>query len=164
MVSLVHLHIVTFFIIFINLLIFNKRMENDLGSKYFFVNYIYHKHKQLSCFIVTYPFIIILFYFLMEDIFPIGTFFISVLHVCFLYEITSKKIINRREAYIEWFKHNVKHSLSMHAYDMIKKDFRFLNEKINRMFLFKFEIIFFISIVIESEVIYEVFAILDKLK
>ena len=52
----------------------------------------------------------------------------------------------------------------MHAYDMIKKDFRFLNEKINRMFLFKFEIIFFISIVIESEVIYEVFAILDKLK
>lgn len=164
MVSLVHLHIVTFFIIFINLLIFNKRMENDLGSKYFFVNYIYHKHKQLSCFIVTYPFIIILFYFLMEDIFPVGTFFISVLHVCFLHEITSKKIINRREAYIEWFKHNVKHSLSMHAYDMIKKDFRFLNEKINRMLLFKFEIIFFISIVIESEVIYEVFAILDKLK
>ena len=47
---------------------------------------------------------------------------------------------------------------------MIKKDFRFLNEKINRMLLFKFEIIFFISIVIETEVMFEVFAILDKMK
>ena len=85
MVSLVHLHTVAFSIIFINLLIFNKKMENNLGSKYFFVNYIYHKHKQISCFIVTYPFIIILFYFLVEDIFPIATFFIAILHVCFLH-------------------------------------------------------------------------------
>jgi len=164
MVSLVHLHIVTFFIIFVNLLIFNKNMSNDLGSKYFFINYIYHKHKQISCFIVTYPFIIILIYFLVEDIFPIGTFFISVLHVYFLHEIISKKNIEKREAYIAWFKKNVKHSFSMHAYDMIKKDFNFLNEKITRPFLFKFEIIFFVSLVIESEVIYEVFASFSNIK
>ncbi len=164
MVSLVHLHIVTFFIIYINILIFNKKLLTDLGSKYFFINYIYHKHKQISCFIVTYPFIIILIYFLVEDIFPIGTFFISVLHVYFLHEIISKKNIDKREAYIAWFKKNVKHSFSMHAYDMIKKDFNFLNEKITRPFLFKFEIIFFISLVIESEVIYEVFSSFSSLK
>jgi len=164
MVSLVHLHMITFFIIYINLLIFNKRMANDLGSKYFFVNYIYHRHKYISCFLITYPFIIILVYFLLEGIFPIGSFFISVLHVYFLYEITSNKTIDKREAYIMWFKKNVKHSFSMHAHDMIKKDFNFLNERINRALLFKFEIIFFMSIVIESEVILEVITHLDKLK
>lgn len=164
MVSLVHLHIIAFFILYINLLIFNKNMSNDLGTKYFFVNYFYHKHKYLSCFIITYPFIIILFYFLVENIFPIGSFFISVLYVYFLFEITSRKKIEKREAYIAWYKQNVKHSLSMHAYDMIKKDFNFLNEKINRVLLFKFEIIFFISVVIESEVLYEVFTILGKMK
>lgn len=164
MVSLAHLHFITFFIIFINLLIFNKKMSNDLGSKYFFINYIYHKHKRISCFLVTYPFLIILIYFLSVDIFPIGSFFISVLHVFFLFEIISQKKIVRREAYIEWFKRNVKHSFSMHAHDMLKKDFNFLNEKIHRVFLFKFEIILFISLVIESEVMLEVFTILDKLK
>jgi len=164
MTSLVHLHIITFFIIYINLLVFNKKMSNDLGSKYFFINYIYHKHKYISCFIITYPFIIIMIYFLVEDIFPMGSFFISILHVYFLYEITSKKIIEKREAYIAWYKQNVKHSFSMHAYEIFKKDFKFLNEKINRALLFKFEIIFFISIFIESEVMFEVFAILDKLK
>lgn len=164
MISLVHLHIITFLIIFINFMIFNKRILNDLGSKYFFINYIYHKHKQISCFLVTYPFIIILIYFLFEDIFPVGSFFISVLHVYFLYEIISKKNIDKREAYIAWYKKNVRHSFSMHAYDMIKKDFNFLNEKLNRVFLFKFEIIFFIFLIIESEVIYEVFTILDKMK
>lgn len=164
MVSLLHIHIVTFFIIFINLLIFNKNMSNDLGSKYFFTNYIYHKHKKISCFIIMYPFLIILIYFLIENIFPIGTFFISVLHVYFLHEITSRKNIDKREAYIAWYKENVKHSFSMHAYEIFKKDFKFLNEKINRAALFKFEIIFFISLVIESEVMYEVFAFLDKMK
>jgi len=162
--SLVHLHIVTFFIIFINFMIFNKKILHDLGSKYFFINYIYHKHKQISCFLVTYPFIIILLYYLVEDIFPIASFFISVLHVYFLYEITSSKNIDKREAYIAWYKKNVKHSFSMHAYDISKKDFNFLNEKINRFILFKFEVIFFISLVIESEVLFEVFAIIDKLK
>ena len=164
MVSLLHIHIITFFIIFINLLIYNKNMSNDLGSKYFFTNYIYHKHKKISCFIITYPFIIIFIYFLFENIFPVGTFFISVLHVYFLYEITSRKNINKREAYIAWYKQNVKHSFSMHSFEIFKKDFNFLNEKINRATLFKFEIIFFISLVIESEVMYEVFSILDKMK
>lgn len=164
MVSLVHLHIITFLIIYVNLLIFNRNMTTDLGSKYFFVNYIYHKHKCISCFLITYPFVIILLYFLVEDVFPIGSFFISILHVYFLYELISLKNIEKREAYIEWYKNNVKHSLSMHAHDMIKKDFKFLNEKISRAMLFKFEILFFISVVIESEVMYEVFAILDNLK
>lgn len=164
MVSLVYLHIIALFVIYTNLLIFNKSMTNDLGSKYFFVNYIYHKHKYISCFVITYPFIIILIYFLLEGIFPIGSFFISVLYIYFLYEITSRKNIDKREAYIAWFKENVRHSLSMHAHDMMKKDFKFLNAKINRLLLFKFEIIFFISIVIESEVMYEVFTHLEKMK
>lgn len=51
----------------------------------------------------------------------------------------------------------------MHAHDMIKKDFNFLNERINRTILFKFEIIFFISLVIESEVLYELFMMLNKI-
>lgn len=164
MLSLLHLHIITFIIIFINLLIFNKKITNDLGSKYFFINYIYHHHKRISCFLVVYPFIIITIYFLSENIFPIGSFFISILHVYFLHEIISQKDIVRREAYIAWYKKNVKHSFSMHAYDMIKKDFNFLNEKINRLTLFKFEVIFFISIVVESEVMYEVLAIFGNLK
>jgi len=164
MVSLVHLHIISLFIIYINLLIFNKNMSSDLGSKYFFTNYIYHKHKQISCFVIMYPFLIILIYFLVEDVFPIGSFFISVLYVYFLKEITSKKIIDKREAYIAWYKQNVKHSFSMHSYEIYKKDFKFLNEKINRVILFKFEIIFFVSLVIESEVIYEVISTLNNVK
>jgi len=164
MVSLVHLHIITFFIIYINLLIFNKNISNDLGSKYFFINHIYHNHKQVNYFILTYPFIIILIYFLLENIFPAGTFFIAALHVYFLREITSGKNISKREAYIAWYKQNVKHSFSMHSYDISKKDFNFLNERNNRVFLFKFEIIFFVSLVIESEVMYEVFAMFSNVQ
>ncbi|RXJ78528.1 hypothetical protein CRV03_00430 [Arcobacter sp. F155] len=163
MFSLLHLHIIAFFIIFINALIFNKNISNNLGSKYFLINYIYHHHKRVSCFIIIYPFLIILIYFLVENIFPITTFFISILHVYFLHEIISKKDIVKREAYIHWYKNNVKHSFSMHAHDMIKKDFNFLNERINRTILFKFEIIFFISLVIESEVLYELFMMLNKI-
>jgi|GEM_PF-2621165 len=164
MVSLAHLHFVTFFIILVNLLIFNKAILNDLGSKYFFINYIYHHHKKISCFIITYPFLIILIYFLFEDIFAITSLFIAVLHVYFLHEITSRKDISKREAYIEWYKKNVQHSFSMHAHDILKKDFKFLNERIGKLLLFKFEIIFFVSLVIETEVLYEVFMILDKMK
>ena len=164
MSSLLHLHIVTFLIVFINLVIFSKKTTSDLGSKYFFINYIYHNHKQISCFLISYPFVVISIYFLFENIIPIGSIFISVLHVYFLYEITSRKNIIRKEEYIYWYKKNVKHSFSMHTYDKIKKDFKFLSEKINRVFLFKFEIIFFISLVIESEVMYEVFTILGNLK
>ncbi|WP_417324184.1 hypothetical protein [Halarcobacter sp.] len=163
MFSLLHLHIIAFFIIFINALIFNKNISNNLGSKYFLINYIYHHHKRVSCFIIIYPFLIILIYFLVENIFPITTFFISILHVYFLHEIISKKDIVKREAYIHWYKNNVKHSFSMHAHDMLKKDFNFLNERINRTILFKFEIIFFISLVIESEVLYELFMMLNKI-
>lgn len=163
MVSLINLHIVTFFIILINVLIFNKNMPNSLGSKYFFINYIYHNHKPISCFLICYPFVIITIYFLIENIFPIGSFFISILYVYFLYEIISRKSINRKEEYIYWYKKNVKHSFSMHAYDKIKKNFNFLNEKISTITLFKFEVIFFISIVIESEVIYEIFSITNKM-
>lgn len=163
MVSLVHLHIVSLIIIYINLLIFNKSMANDLGSKYFFINYIYHKHKKISCFIILYPFLILLIYFLVENVFLIGTFFISTIHVYFLYEITSIKKIDRREAYIAWYKQNVKHSFSMHSYEIYKKDFDFLNKNANRAILFKFEIIFFISLVIESEVVYEVLSTLKVL-
>ncbi len=162
--SLLHLHLVTFLIVFINLVIFNRKTTNDLGSKYFFINYIYHNHKQVSCFLITYPFVVISIYFLAESIVPIGTLFISVLHVYFLYEITARKNIVRKEEYIYWYKKNVKHSFSMHAHDKIKKDFKFLSEKINRIFLFKFEIIFFISLVIESEVMYEVFTVFGNLK
>lgn len=164
MISLLHLHIITFLIIFINLLIFNKNITTNLGSKYFFINYIFHHHRRISCFLICYPFVIITIYYLLEDIFPIGSFFISILHVYFLYEIISKRDLDKREAYIAWYKKNVRHSFSMHTYDMIKKDFKFLNEKISRIFLFKFEIILFVSLVVESEVMYEVFAILDKLK
>ena len=164
MLSLLPLHIVTLLIIYMNFVIFNKSISNDLGSKYFFTNYIYHNHKQISCYLIVYPFVIISLYFLFENIFLLTSFFIAVLHVYFLYEITSRKNIVKREAYIAWFKQNVKHSFSMHAHDMMKKDFKFLNEKINRAFLFKFEIIFFLSLVIESEVLYEVFAILEGLK
>ena len=164
MVSLVHLHIISLFIIYINVIIFNKKMSNDLGSKYFFINYIYHNHKQISCFIITYPFIIISIYFFVENIFPLGSFFISILYTYFLFEIISKKNLDKREAYIAWYKQNVKHSFSMHVHDILKKDFHFLNEKINRLFLFKFEIIFFVSLVIESEVIYEIISILKNLK
>lgn len=164
MVSLVHLHIVTLFILYINILIFNKRMSSDLGSKYFFVNYIYHNHKQINYFITCYPFLIILIYFLFENIIPPASLFIAALHAYFLYEIVSKKNINKREAYIAWYKKNVKHSFSIHTYDITKKDYNFLNEKTNRVALFKFEIIFFISLVIESEVMYEVFSLLDKMK
>lgn len=156
MFSLPHLHLITFIIIYINVLIFNKSMSNDLGSKYFFINYIYHHHKKISCFLITYPFIIILIYYLSENIFLISSFFISILHLYFLHEIISKKDIVKREAYIYWFKKNVTHSFSMHAHDMFKNDFNFLNERINRAILFKFEIIFFISIVIESEVLHEI--------
>ena len=164
MVSLGYLHIVTFFIVFVNLLIFNRMILNDLGSKYFFINYIYHHHKRISCFIICYPFLIILIYFLFENILAITSLFIAVLHVYFLYEITSRKDIEKREAYIEWYKQNVQHSFSMHAHDILKKDFKFLNEKIGKFLLFKFEIIFFVSLVIETEVLYEVFGILEKLK
>jgi len=164
MFSLLHLHIIAFLLIFINTLIFNKNVSNNLGSKYFLIIYIYHHHKRVSCFIIIYPFLIILIYFLAENIFPITTFFISILHVYFLHEIISKKDIVKREAYIHWYKENVKHSFSMHAHDMLKKDFNFLNERINRTILFKFEIIFFISLVIESEVLYELFIMLEKIK
>ncbi len=160
MVSLFHLHIITFLVIYINILIFNKNILENLGSKYFFINYIYHNHKQISCFLISYPFVIILIYFLFENVILIGTFFISILHIYFLYEITSKKNINKREAYIAWYKQNVQHSFSMHTYDISKKDFTFLNEKINKFILFKFEVIFFISLVIESEVMYEVITFL----
>ncbi|WP_321311638.1 hypothetical protein [Halarcobacter sp.] len=84
-----------------------------------------------------------------------SSFFISILHVYFLYEIISKKNINKREAYIAWYKQNVTHSLSMHSYDISKKDFTFLNERLNLAILFKFEIILYLCIVIESEVMYE---------
>lgn len=162
--SLLHIHIVTFFIIFINILIFKKSILKNLGSKYFLTNYIYHNHKAISCFIITYPFFIILMYFLVENILPISSFFIAILHVYFLYEITSRKNMNNKESYISWYKKNVKHSFSMHAHDMIKKDFNFLNVKINRASLFKFEIIFFISLVIETEVLYEIFTVVNNVK
>lgn len=164
MVSLLPLHIFTLVVIYINVLIFKRNILTNLGSKYFFINYIYHNHKQISCFLITYPFIIILIYFLQENVILISSFFIAVLHVYFLYEIISKKNINKREAYIAWYKQNVKHSLSMHAYEISKKDFTFLNEKLNRATLFKFEIIFCISIIIESEVMYEVFSLLGGVK
>ena len=164
MESLLHLHIVAFLIVYINVLIFNKKSSYDLGSKYFLTNYIYHNHKQISCFIITYPFVLILMYFLFAGVIPIGTLFISVLYVYFLSEITSKKNINKREAYIAWYKQNVHHSFSMHAHDMIKKDFAFLNERLHRAILFKFEIIFFICLVIETEVMHEVFYMIDAIK
>ena len=163
MLSLLYLHTITFFIIFVNLLIFNKNMSNDLGTKYFFINYLYHNQKQTSCFITIYPFVIILFYYLAENIFLLSTFFISILHAYFLYELTSKKNINKREAYIHWYKENANHSFSMHSHDVIRKDFNFLNQRVSRILLFKFEIIFFISLVIESEIIYELITILDKI-
>lgn len=162
MVSLVHLHIITFLVVIINFLIFNKRFVRDLGSKYFLINYIYHNHKNISCFIIIYPFVVILIYFLVENILPITTFFISILHVYFLYEITSKKNIAKKEAYVYWYKHNVVHSLSMHAHDIFKKDYNFLNQETNKIGLFKFEILFFVSLVIESEVMYEVISAFSK--
>lgn len=164
MISLLSLHILTFLIIYLNVLIFNKSMSNDLGTKYFFTNYIYHHHKCISCFLIMYPFVIIMIYFLFVDIFTVASFFIAILHVYFLYEITSKKDLDKREAYIAWYKKNVKHSFSMHAHDMIKKDFNFLNDKINRLILFKFEIIFFLSLVVESEVLYELVNVFEKIK
>jgi len=164
MLSLLYLHLIASLIIFLNLLIFSRNESNDLGTKYFLINYIYHKHKNLSCFIISFPFLIILIYFLLENVILIGTFFISVLYTYFLYEIISKKNIDKREAYIAWYKQNVQHSLSMHAYDVLKKDYTFLNERISRIFLFKFEIIFFVCLVIESEVVYEVFTLFDKIK
>lgn len=154
--SLLHLHIITFIVVFMNFMIFNKNTTTDLGSKYFFINYIYHNHKKLSFFLSSYPFFIILIYFLAEKIVPVGTLFVAILHLYFLHEIISQKNIVKREEYIYWYKQNVKHSFSMHAYDMLKKDFRFLNQKINRLILFKFELIFFVCLVIESEVIYEI--------
>lgn len=164
MFSLLYLHLIASLIIFLNLLIFSKNESNDLGTKYFLINYIYHKHKNLSCFIITFPFLIILIYFLLENVILIGTTFVSVLYTYFLYEIISEKNINKREAYIQWYKQNVQHSLSIHAYDVLRKDYTFLNEKISRLFLYKFEIIFFLCLVIESEVVYEVFTLLDKMK
>lgn len=164
MLSLLHLHIFTFIIIYINFLIFNRRISNDLGSKYYLINYIYHNHKKLSCFVIIYPFFIILIYFLFVNIVPITSLFIASLHVYFLYELTSQKNINRREAYIAWYKQNVKHSFSMHTHDMARKDFKFLNEKVHRALLFKFEIIFFVSLVIESEVMYEVITVFANIK
>ncbi|TLP40773.1 hypothetical protein [Arcobacter arenosus] len=162
MLSLLYLHLIASLIIFLNLLIFSRNESNDLGTKYFLVNYIYHKHKNLSCFIISFPYIIILIYFLLENVILIGTFFISVLYTYFLYEIISKKNINKREAYIAWYKQNVQHSLSMHSYDVLKKDYRFLNERISKVFLFKFELIFFVCLVIESEVVYEVLTLFTK--
>lgn len=164
MVSLLHIHFITFLLVLINVLIFSKKISNDLASKYFLTNYIYHKHKNISCFLISYPFLIIMIYFLVEDIFPLSSLFIAVLHVYFLYEITSKRNMDRKEAYIAWYKKNVKHSFSFHSYDMIRKDFRFLNEKIARVFLFKFEFIFFLSIVIETEILNELFTIADSMK
>lgn len=153
--SLAYLHFISFLIIFLNVLIFNKN-TNDLGTKYFFINYIYHHHKQVSCFLLIYPFLIILMYFLLENIFLISTFFISILYCYFSYEIISKKQIDKKEAYIYWYKKNVVHSFSMHYYDVQKKDFNFLSKKTDKLSLFKFEIIFFVSLVVESEVMYEV--------
>lgn len=154
--SLLYLHIITFIIIYFNFMIFNKNISTDLGSKYFLTNYIFHHHKQIYSFLICYPFFIILIYFLVENIIPVGSIFISILYVYFIKEITSSKKIDKKEAYIYWYKQNVKHSFSMHAHDMIKKDYKFLNEKIHGVVLFKFEIIFFICLVIESEVMYEV--------
>lgn len=162
--SLLHVHLVALFIVLINFIIFSKNTTSDLGSKYFFINYIYHNHKRISCFIITYPFIVLLLYFLTINVVPVGSLFIAVLHVYFLYEITSQKNIIKKEEYIYWYKKNVKHSFSMHAHDKIKKDFKFLNEKLNRAILFKFEILFFISVVIESEVINEVMSVFSKLQ
>ncbi|RXJ88906.1 hypothetical protein CRV01_09805 [Arcobacter sp. CECT 8983] len=164
MFSLLHLHIIAFIITLVNIIIFNKNISKNLGSKYFLINYIYHHHKQLSCFIIMYPFIIILIYFLATNIFLFSSFFIAILHVYFLYEIISKKAIVKREAYIHWYKQNVKHSLSMHTYDIFKKNFNFLNDKGNIFFLFKFEVIFLLCIIIESEVLNELFIIIDKIK
>ncbi|NVJ53697.1 MAG: hypothetical protein HWD90_08365 [Campylobacteraceae bacterium] len=93
-----------------------------------------------------------------ENIFLFSSFFIAVLHTFFLYEIISKKDITKREAYIHWYKQNVKHSLSMHSYDIFKKDFNFLNAKASRLILFKFEIIFLISVILESEILNEIFS------
>lgn len=156
--SLLHLHILAFTIIFFNMLIFSKELSNNLGSKYFLINYIYHHNKRISCLIILYPFFIILIYFLSENIFLFSSFFIAVLHTFFLYEIISKKDITKREAYIHWYKQNVKHSLSMHSYDIFKKDFNFLNAKASRLILFKFEIIFLISVILESEILNEIFS------
>lgn len=164
MFSLLYLHLIASLIIFLNLLIFSRNQSNDLGTKYFLFNYIYHKHKNLSSFIITSPFLIILIYFLLENVILIGTTFVSVLYTYFLYEIISKKDIEKREAYIAWYKQNVQHSLSMHAHDVLKKDFTFLNERISRIFLFKFEIIFFICLVVESEVVYEVITLFGQMK
>lgn len=156
--SLLHLHILAFTIIFFNMLIFSKELSNNLGSKYFLINYIYHHNKRISSLVILYPFFIILIYFLSENIFLFSSFFIAVLHTFFLYEIISKKDITKREAYIHWYKQNVKHSLSMHSYDIFKKDFNFLNAKASRLILFKFEIIFLISVILESEILNEIFS------
>ena len=164
MVSLFYLHIIALIIVYLNLVLFNNSKTANLGSKYFLINYIYHNHKKISCFLITYPFIIILLYFLFENILPVGALFISVLHVYFLYEITSNKNITKKEEYLYWYKKNVKHSFSMHAYDKIKKDFNFLNEKRSILTLFKFEMIFLVIIVIETEVMLEVFTVLDSIK
>lgn len=164
MVSLLHLHVVTFLILYLNILIFSKHTTSTLASKYFFTNYIYHNHKRISCYLISYPFIIIAMYFIFADIIPVGTTFISSLYIYFLYEITSTRNITKKEEYVYWYKHNVTHSFSMHAHDLFKKDYNFLNERGNIITLFKFEIIFFICIVIESEAMHEAFQIFGKLK
>lgn len=120
MLSLGYLHIIAFLVILINFLIFNKRFVNNLGSKYFLINYIYHNYKNISCFIIMYPFVIILIYFLVERIVPFTTFFISILHVYFL------------------------------------------EERLSKIGLFKFEILFFVSLVIETEVMYELILAFSK--
>jgi hypothetical protein len=40
MLSLLYLHLIASLIIFLNLLIFSRNESNDLGTKYFLVNYI----------------------------------------------------------------------------------------------------------------------------
>lgn len=163
MTSLVYLHITSFIVIYFNYLIFNRSLSNDLASKYFLTNYIFHNHKLIRYFIVYYPFFIIATYFIYEGVVLIATSFISVLYLYFLDELTSRKNIETKEQYIDWYTHNVEHSLSIHEYDILKKNFNFLYEKVNRFILFKFEIIFFITLVIESESVYEIFTFLGKI-
>lgn len=125
MVSLGYLHIIALFVVLINFLIFNKKFVRDLGSKYFLINYIYHNHKNISCFIIIYPFVIILIYFLVERIVPLTTFLYQFCMFIFYMKSPQKKNITRREAYFYWYKQNVQHSLSMHSYDIFKKDLVF---------------------------------------
>ncbi len=164
MISLLHLHIVSLLLIGINYFILNRSLANNLASKYFLINYIFHNHSYIRFFIVYYPFLIIAIYLIFGNVIPIGSAFVAVLHVYFMHELISGKNIEDKEEYINWYTHNVEHAFSMHSHDILRKNFHFLYEKVNRLILFKFELIFFAILIIESEVFLEVVAVLDSLK